>query len=228
MLTARAGSERSGVGFALQKASAVRERGVLADTLLSTTHEICFSNQRLLVQSRQRIALSRRLLNPGWALEEGSGDRDLSGATKLCVLSEDPMLLGVEREISGPGASVFACFGSYSAWWEENVRDAGRSRRRSQKQRALIQWSPTPVEPDPLRLTLIAEPFAGSSIRRTSAPPGSVSASEGAKRRPEEVDDPGSTIRSDGLGSVSLPCALLLSSLDVESLPAGAAYGPPS
>ena len=181
------------------------------------------SNQRLVVQSRQRIALSRRLLNPGWALEGGSGDRDLSGATKLWVLSEEPMLLGVEREISGPGASVFPCFGSYLAWWEENVRGAGRSRRRSQKQRALIQWSPTPVQPDPLRLTLITEPLAGSSIRRTSAPPGSASASEGAKRRPEEVDGPGSTIRSDGLGSASLPCALLLSSLDLESLPTGAA-----
>src|SRR5262245_65684235 len=111
------------------------------------------------------------------------------------------MLLGVEREISGPGASVFACFGSYSAWWEENVRAAGRSRRRSQKQRALIQWSPTPVEPDPLRLTLITEPVAGPSIRRTSAPPGSVSASEGATCRPAEVHAPAATIRSEGLAS---------------------------
>jgi len=87
------------------------------------------SNQRLVVQSLQLIALSRRLLNPGWALERGSGDRDLSGATKLCVLCEEPMLLGVEREISGPGGSVFARFVCYSALWEENVRDAGRSRR---------------------------------------------------------------------------------------------------
>ena len=83
------------------------------------------------MQSLQRIALSRRLLNPGWALEGGSGDRNLSGATKLCVLCEEPMLLGVEREVSGPRASVFARFGFYPAWWEENVRDTGRSRRRS-------------------------------------------------------------------------------------------------
>ena len=81
------------------------------------------------MQSRQRIALSRRLLNPGWALEGGSGDRDLSGATKLWVLSEEPMLLGVEHEISGPRGSVFAHFVCYSAWWEEHGRDASCSRR---------------------------------------------------------------------------------------------------
>jgi hypothetical protein len=51
---------------------------------------------------------------------------------------------------------------------------------------------------------------------------------EGATRRPKEVDGPGLSIPSDGLGSASLACALLLSSLDLESLPAGVAMDPPS
>jgi len=99
-------------------------------SLLSSTHELCFSNQRLVVQSLQRIALSRRLLNPGWALEGGSGDGRLPGATKVCMLCEEPMLLGVECEIGEPGGSVFAHFVCYSAWWGENGRDASNSRRR--------------------------------------------------------------------------------------------------
>ena len=82
------------------------------------------------MQSLQRIALSRRLLNPGWALEGGSGDGRLPGATKVCMLCEEPMLLGVECEIGEPGGSVFAHFVCYSAWWGENVRDASNSRSR--------------------------------------------------------------------------------------------------
>ena len=96
----------------------------------SAPHERCLSNRRLVVLSLQRIALSRRLLNPGWAREGDSGDRDLSSARKVCVLCEEPLLLGVECEISGLAGSGFTHCVCSSPWWGENGGDASCSLRR--------------------------------------------------------------------------------------------------
>ena len=90
----------------------------------------CLSNRRLVVLSLQRIALSRRLLNPGWAREGDSGDRDLSSARKVCVFCEEPLLLGVEWEISGLEGSGFTHCVCSSPWWGENGGDARCSLRR--------------------------------------------------------------------------------------------------
>ena len=83
-------------------------------SLARTSSALCLANWELAARSRRLIAASRRLLNPAWALSGGSADDDLSGSTRMCFVCDEPMLLGVACEISGPEGSVFAHFVCYS------------------------------------------------------------------------------------------------------------------
>jgi len=83
-------------------------------SLARTSSALCLANRELAARSRRLIAASRRLLNPAWALSGGSADDDLSGSTRMCFVCDEPMLLGVACEISGPEGSVFAHFVCYS------------------------------------------------------------------------------------------------------------------
>ena len=83
-------------------------------SLARTSSALCLANREIVARSRRLIAASRRLLNPAWALSGGSGDDDLSESTRMCFVCDEPMLLGVACEISGPEGSVFAHFFCYS------------------------------------------------------------------------------------------------------------------
>src|SRR5262249_23369610 len=98
-------------------AHAARTRHLIAETrrtpmpsLAKTSSALCLANREIVARSRRLSRASRRLLNPAWALSGGSADDDLSGSTRMCFVCDEPMLLGVACEISGPEGSVFAHF----------------------------------------------------------------------------------------------------------------------
>lgn len=170
----------------MENSRTLEYRRTALTSLAVTSIGICRANRNLVARSRILIANSRRHLNPWWALAGGSGDDDLSMSTRTCFVCDEPLLLGVECEISGPQGSVFAHFACYSVWREETDQQTSEPAEGSV---ALLDRSTGTY-----RLA-----------RRTSARPEPGAASVWAPARAGwAVGDPDSAARFAGPGSA--PC----------------------